>query len=414
MDDHSLWSVLSLREDTTKEIIESCISRSGNDTDLHIVINYNCFINSSALHDFMATCLPSASRWRSLTVAGDWFEKDGGVTIGRKMDELMGQHPLVLPRLDELSVVEWRHDEIEGDPIWNFYGNEFLGVPRAAPNLRFVQCTQYIPPPSFPFFSLTSFSLSLTLLPGAIPDQIRGLVSFLSSKHCISVVVLELDNFDGADCKMTNELRIAAVVCPSITTFQLSFSNFALEEGAKNVIGPALQALKMPRLEHFSLSIALRDRDHDRLYFDGISVRITGVLLPDIEIHPRLKTFTVNMRFVTGLHTKRMLWNRKIKMTIPLHRIPYVSSLFVTTIGDLSFTRRTDFGHGAAEPSSLRELQLRSCRNMNLNDLEKAIQSLKDVDAWDMLNHIVIDGCDLLNYEAVAKATGKEKLRFAK
>ncbi len=75
----------------------------------------------------------------------------------------------------------------------------------------------------------------------------------------------------------------------------------------------------MPRLEHFSLSIALRDRDHDRLYFDGISLRITGVLLPDIEIHTLAsKHLPVNMRFVTGLHTKRMLWNRKIKMTIPL------------------------------------------------------------------------------------------------
>lgn len=404
--DHSLWSTLCIWHDTTREIIERCIYRSGEDTDLHVVLNYNRFIDSSAVRNFiMNTCASSASRWRSLTLVGDWNEDVGSVTISQVMDHLTRQHPLLLPRLDELSISEQCYHELEGRPFWNSFGDEFSGTSLwEAPNLRVVRCTQYIPPPSFPFSSFTSFSLSLTLLPGNITNQIRGLFAFLSSRPNLSAIVLELVTFGDADRIIGGELAIGVIVCPAITSFRLSVSNFATES-AKRIIRPTLEALQMPNLESFSFSFNN----------SGIHPSAAGILLPDPGDHGRLSSLSISARLPPPTWRNAILqkWD-SMMISVPLDRIPHVSSLCVTTFGRLFFTRHEELeeGRGIELSSSLRELQLRFCDNMDGGDLEQMVQSLKDTGAWDMLDRVLVHECNLLDYESAVAIIGKERLQF--
>jgi len=66
-----------------------------------------------------------------------------------------------------------------------------------------------------------------------------------------------------------------------------------------------------------------------------------------------------------------------------------------------------------AGSTSLRELHLQSCKNMEAIGLEQIVRSLKEVGAWDTLDRIVIEGCDLLDYETAAEIIGRERLHFA-
>jgi len=86
----------------------------------------------------------------------------------------------------------------------------------------------------------------------------------------------------------------------------------------------------------------------------------------------------------------------------------------------LSFTHNDD-GEYAHESHldglpSLRELQLRSCRGMDRGGLQNVVRSLQDLnlDAFDVLDRVVIHDCDLLDYETAAEVIGKEKLDFAR
>ncbi len=164
--DPILWSTLCLWYDTTNENIKRCIRRSGKDSDLHVVINYNRFISSSALRNFLDTCSSSASRWRSLTLDGDWNMGDDQNlhSIGISLSQLLNQHSLVLPRLHELCLSERCLEK--GDPSWVGFAPTFdASRPWATRNIRVLRCIQCIPPSSLPFTSLTSFTLSLNLLP---------------------------------------------------------------------------------------------------------------------------------------------------------------------------------------------------------------------------------------------------------
>ncbi len=98
--DRSLWSTQFLGYDSTEENVRRCISRSGKDADLSIVINIDLMVaGSSPLNAFMSECLPAASRWRTLTYIGD-----GSSTYGSRILRLFLSNRLVLPRLFELRM----------------------------------------------------------------------------------------------------------------------------------------------------------------------------------------------------------------------------------------------------------------------------------------------------------------------
>ncbi len=102
-------------------------------------------------------------------------------------------------------------------------------------------------------------------------------------------------------------------------------------------------------------------------------------------------------------------------LNIPLEKIPHVSALNVTACGKVTFYRRRESDEAPVQPSSssLRELQLHSCQNMDVGGLQRAVQSLKDAGAWDKLDRVVIKKCNLLDYDATVEVIGKERLHFS-
>lgn len=91
--------------------------------------------------------------------------------------------------------------------------------------------------------------------------------------------------------------------------------------------------------------------------------------------------------------------------------MPNVSTLTLEGCGEVLFFDRTS--QGLDIPRPLRELELRSCnRYMKPKTLEAAIQSLKSTGAWDMLERMVIRGCESLDETSALAAVGEERLRF--
>ncbi len=155
------------------------------------------------------------------------------------MGGLLDDHYLVLPRLHELCFYEQRHNGA-GQPTWHTPNTDYIRFSTwTTPNLRVVRCTQYIPPPTFPF-KFESFSLSLTLLPNNIPNQLRDFLQFLGGapRSCIRRgrvfrnIVLELDIFDVADIKLGGELSVASTILPSLKSFRLGLSNSNFPQGS--------------------------------------------------------------------------------------------------------------------------------------------------------------------------------------
>ncbi len=288
-------------------------------------INYNRFIDSWAVRNFVDTCAPSASRWRSLRLVSEWNGSGDEATMDQNLRALMGHHVLVLPRLYELSIEESSFDE-PGVPIWNSSENEPAGTrPWEAPNLHILRCTQYIPPLSFPFNSFTSFTLSLTLLPDDIVYQIGDLFDFLFSKPNISTIVLELVSSRGANSQFEEEIDMDATVCPSVTSFHLKVSRFGFPHAARQIFVRMFEVLQMPNLQSFHLSLDQH----------GLDPSVISKLLPNPNGHPLLSSLTVEVQLPVFFNLN-MATSETVG--IPLERIPHVSSLRVTTFGTVSFS----------------------------------------------------------------------------
>ncbi len=132
------------------------------------------------------------------------------------------------------------------------------------------------PPLSFPFNSFTSFTLSLTLLPDDIVYQIGDLFDFLFSKPNISTIVLELVSSRGANSQIEEDIDMDATVCPSVTSFHLKVSRFRFPHAARQIFVPMFEALQMPNLQSFHLSLDQR----------GLDPSVISKLLPNPNGHP--------------------------------------------------------------------------------------------------------------------------------
>ncbi len=127
----------------------------------------------------------------------------------------MGQHPLVLPRLDELSVVERRHDEIEGgsylELLWKRVFRCSLGG--SQPTLRTMHSVHPAALISILLahvFLVVPYTAPPVLFPIRSEDWFHFCLRNIASRWLSSSWIISM----APDCKMTNELRIAAVVCP--------------------------------------------------------------------------------------------------------------------------------------------------------------------------------------------------------
>lgn len=417
LDSHDLWSTLRLWRNTTKECIASCISRSGKDTDLQIVIDYGSLASSVTARDTIDTILPSSPRWRVLSMSSHWDETEGSIVIGHELRQFMEKHDLVLPRLYELCLSQ-RHSVDSVGFLWA-PSHDFFNIHRwQTPNLQVLRCSQYIPPPSFPFTIFTSFSLSLMVITDYAINQVAGLVKFLSSKPNIRAIDLELDSFFDFTENWLNPIEIGSAVCPSVTTFRLKLINSNLVYCAGDLVKQTLRALQMPNLESFSLSLELgrSDIDEDVEFYlkceGGPFPSETGHLLPSPGLHPRLTSLTIDIP-TPILRGATLPSNAKdMVFSISLDKVPHVSRLSVMVFCQLAFTIEGKSRPDSVAQSRLQELELHSCGNMSVEGLRETVQSLKDAGAWDTLDHVTIQNCDLLDYGPAFEIIGKDKLRF--
>ncbi len=53
------------------------------------------------------------------------------------------------------------------------------------------------------------------------------------------------------------------------------------------------------------------------------------------------------------------------------------------------------------------------CEEMKFPEFQVAVQSLRDVGAWDTLERVVVDGCDSLEYSAISTVVDNRRLRYS-
>jgi len=218
-------------------------------------------ISPSAYAGFIDACLSVAPRWRTLTLSGVWDEEDEDISLARMLGDLIHGRIITLPRLRELCIMERSFNEASGNLEW-YYSADFSVCLWNTPVLEVVRCTEYIPPSTFPFKSVTHFALSLTLMHTDVGEQIHH---------------------RDADIRLGAKLHIAHLfICSSITTFRLRVSNFTLTRGPNNLLLPFVESLQMPHLENFLLTIELCPTDAMFLGFtDATAHGLLSILLPD-------------------------------------------------------------------------------------------------------------------------------------
>ncbi len=243
--DRSLWSTLSLHHGTKIENVKRCIQRSGKEIDLHISFNDTQSIYVSAMNAFMSACSLVAPRWRTLTISGNWDVKYIHFSISDILKDLQ-LHRRPLPRLHELCFIQHTYTYHTDHRTWVSSGNVFPGTSWAAPNLKVLRCTEYIPPASFPSSSITFFALTLTLIHGSIDRQIEEFLLFLFSMPNMAKIDLELINCDDTNDDLRRALQFTSFVCPGVTSFRLHVTNFSLASGTNEILAPFITALQMP------------------------------------------------------------------------------------------------------------------------------------------------------------------------
>lgn len=405
--------------------IETCIRRSGEDNDLHVVVKDNLSTSSrgSAVNAFISACSPVASRWRTLTLSGEW-DIDLNYGIGDILDQLLS-HRLVLPRLDELRISQSHYDGMadsdddDDDVAWFSSGDSDLTRDSwAVPNLRILRCTQYIPPESFPFTNITSFELNLILIPVTIELELEELLVFLSSMTNISEIDLKLINHDNAVNNVDQVIAFETIAaCPSVTSFLLRLTDVSSPLGVNEALVPFMNALQIPNIQRLTIFIEWHSLTADKI--SGQLQDIIHTLLPDTATHRRLETLIVGLPIPdsdTWVIGAPKVWEkaRSMMLDIPLEKIPQVSVLAVTTCGPVSFSYPLELRGGVSQPCSLRELRLHSCQNLDVGGLQRAVESLKDAGAWDALGRIVVERCELLDYGTAVGVIGTERLCFTR
>jgi len=413
--DRSLWSTLNLWYDTTKEEVERIVSRSGEELDLHVVVNQNDKIGGPDVCTFLNGLTHTTSRWRTFTVTGDWIDDDDSIPMDVLFDNLIyAYRGLTLPKLEEICISECHYDDFFNELVSPARGFEVYfyrdNPPWVTPNLHTLRCTDYIPYTPFPFTSMSLFALSLTLIPDELTDQFRKLVAFLNAMTNLTDIDLGLKNYKDAADELKETLWFI-LLCPAVTSFRLHITDFNSSNGINRVLAPLITAIQMRSLERLSVFIESHDGDLYGSHSTGsdppLLSYVLRVILPRPCIHSLLTSLDVELS-LPKRESKAPETLHSANLVIPLDRIPNVSSLTVTAFSGVTFSRQPS----SRSVDKLLELQLRSCEDMDIKSFEATIQSLKDVDAWDKLDSIVVQQCDLLNCDAVSAVVGMKRLQF--
>ncbi len=223
---------------------------------------------------------------------------------------------------------------------------------------------------------------------------------------------LEIHDVDVIGSGMA--VGFADSLCPSITSLNLHFPQFRIGDSAIRFVAAFMKALCTPNLEKLSVSIDFRYADIMDLNLGEEAVnellcKLLNALLHSNCRHSRLTSLHYKLAYEVR-QSHNVTWSvtpLPRTFTIPLDRIPNVSTLTVSTFTRIRFTRG-----GSFTPCGLQELRLHGCGEIDGGDLQEMIQSFKDAGAWETIKRFEVKDCKALDYETVLEAIGKERLRF--
>ncbi len=79
------------------------------------------------------------------------------------------------------------------------------------------------------------------------------------------------------------------------------------------------------------------------------------------------------------------------------------------------FTRKGQVGlHDGDKACRLQEIRFIEYDDMNKNDFELVVRSLRKVRAWETIEQVVVEDCRSLAYGEALEVVGKEKLCYSK
>ncbi len=368
--EHCLWT--TLRSDWRTEALETCIARSGHKADLHVIIHLRDHL---VLSSFIDICWPTASRWKTLTVSEGEVNFNSPFNEELAVDVLKAMDDLQLLRLHELHLRYYRESMGDGfesrfKPSWS------------APNLRVLQCIEYVPAPSNAFSALTSVAISI-YSGSKFANDVRRLFSFLASTPTVTSLDLEITDIESPEAINFGTLRNL-----SITSFNLNLPFFHIGGSKSQFVATFIKALHLPKLEELSFSIEFICEGYwPRYNFPGVyrellaKSALAPLLLPDCRSHPRLRQLTFKLICTHSLDLSRTL----------KESFDFFSRVLVAFIQTHFLSPRSSVV-GRGNTWDLRELRLRGCENLDGQVLqEEMIQSLKDIGVCDGLELFVLE-----------------------
>ncbi len=397
--ERSLWTVL--HSNASKEEVETIISRSGGDSDLHVVLHSLAEYRMDKFVSFLAECVPTAPRWATLKVVSN-----GRGDLDGTMRYLFVRFQLDLPRMREFLIEQ-------GLPNLGAFGDLWEPVKFipswATPSIRSIRCIEYIPQRSSTYSSITSFTTLLSLVSDRYPAVLNELLAFLVSLP--NIADLDLTVITSVD--VFQPLQLNNILCPSITSLALKFPSFILSSESEAFLRPFIRSLHMPNLIILSAFIEFRFDDLVSVQTLGALSTLLFNLLPDRAVHSNLTTLNLEMahteqedhcqpRLASGIPEYHTL-------VVPLGFMPYTSTVSLKVFMPVIFSRAT------RGDCALRKLQLRGSRweRLDVGNLERLLESLKGTGAWDTLDAVEVEeeGCSFRG-EDIVGIDGAEKIHF--
>ncbi|KLO06338.1 hypothetical protein SCHPADRAFT_1002404 [Schizopora paradoxa] len=396
----SIWTALDGH--ASVEEFETFVARSGKNTDLHLILHSSW--RTDDLHDFMEMCLPLAPRWAALLVVSAVNDRGSERTDGvfEELFGCIGKEPLECPRLRLVRVEQTRFIPDEDLDEDDYYEPRWK-----TPNLRRIECDEYIPIPSSAYSTVkslsVSFSLHVTTFSGRYFKDLRNLLPSMPSLETLDLTI----KTSPQDLEEHHFFRIES---QSVSSLTLNFPSYkAIHWEFDIFLSPFMGSIVMPNLIEFSSSFEIESQSIDDP--DSTEAFLEDLIpssFPEASEHPNLASISVKLSLTEG--TKQLRWNRRLKpIEFPLICMPQVSTLSVQTPFDFTVVI-PDIFKGAG---SLKELRLLECNEFDATSLEKLVSSLRNANIWDKLVTFKMENCgDSLEYEDVVKIVGEEKLSF--
>lgn len=417
LEEHNLWT--TLRSNASKEELETFVSRSGTDTDFHVFVHV-CPKGGMSIseYEFMKKFETTMSRWKTLSL-----NENSGVDFNDKSEiwfcaeHILGKLGEVqLPRLQELYILSGDVRRSRKPYSW------------VSPNLRYLRFQNYAPSPSAVMSSVTTLSFTHHLIPRAYLIPADRLLTLLASLPSLSNFEL---GWYCADTKLNESKPLPLPIeCPVITSLHLRLLQFPKlripreEDRAKEwYIAAFLRAMHMPQLEDLTISIDFEEMgDTNENERAELLADLSRAVLPAQVADPLARLASLNYNLTcsdwkdASIHPRYDVQRTfPTIFTIPLDRIPTVSTLTMTTCTRMHFTREKQVGaYGVSEACRLRDVRFIGCRGMEIDEFQSAVQSLRDIDAWETTERVVVEDCLFSCFRYLAALRAVEESRLPK